>query len=139
MATSKYSDLVLSLITLSGGKDDVIVVHKSFVKFTGSLESGMLLGQMLYWTPRAVARGNWIAKTDREFQEELSLSRYALRQARATLEEMVSWKPRTTGSMGCVLYTTGSISTGFRNSGVSGFRRPVVRFQTFGRPKTHDP
>jgi hypothetical protein len=83
---SSMDDLVKTLLAMSG-QDNVVVIHKEFVKFTGSLEGGLLLGQLLYWTPRSTM-GGWIAKTDIEFQEELSLSRYGLRQARSGLESM---------------------------------------------------
>jgi len=69
------------------GRDNVITIHKSVVEFTGSLETAMLLEQLLYWTPRS-ANDGWIAKSDEEFQKELSLSRYSIRNARHKLEDM---------------------------------------------------
>jgi len=80
--------LLNALLTLAGGDKEVIVVHKSFVRFTGSLEAGSLLDELLYWTPRARLQGGWIAKSDKEWQEELMLSRYSVRKARETLEKM---------------------------------------------------
>jgi len=80
--------LLDALLTLAGGEKEVIVIHKSFVYFTGSLEAGSLLDQLLYWTPRARIGGGWIAKSDKELQEELMLSRYSVRKARETLEKM---------------------------------------------------
>jgi len=79
--------LIDSLIALSG-QDNVVVIRKPFVKFTGSLEAGILLGQLLYWTPRARIPGGWIAKTDKDFMDELCLSRHAVRKARKRMEEM---------------------------------------------------
>ncbi|HEY77418.1 MAG TPA: hypothetical protein G4O00_14770 [Thermoflexia bacterium] len=92
-----YSDLIATLFALTGQEGDALVIQRPFVRFTGSLEAGMLLGQLLYWTPRAQValpgpegeeEGGWIAKTDEEFAEELCLSRYALRKARQRLEGM---------------------------------------------------
>ena len=94
---SAYSDLIATLFALTGQEGDVLVVQRPFVRFTGSLEAGMLLAQLLYWTPRARVRlvgpegereGRWVAKTDEEFAEELCLTRYALRKARQRLEKM---------------------------------------------------
>jgi len=84
---SKSNPLVASLIAISG-QDNIVVVHKAFVGFTGSLEAGMLLGQLLYWTPRSQVGGGWIAKNDEECAGELCLSIYGVRKARTTLEKM---------------------------------------------------
>lgn len=78
--------LIKSLIALSG-QEGVIVIRKPFVRFAGSLEAGLLLGQLLYWTPRARIPGQWIAKTDADFSDELCLSSYAVRKARKLLED----------------------------------------------------
>ena len=79
--------LTSTLIALSG-QENVVVVRKPFVKFTGSLEGGLLLGQMLYWTPRARVRGNFVAKSDKEFCDEIGCKRARLRSARKALEAM---------------------------------------------------
>lgn len=79
------NQLIESLIALSGQKNTV-VIRKPFVQFTGSLEAGLLLGQLLYWTPRASIPGQWIAKTDADFSDELCLSSYAVRKSRKVLE-----------------------------------------------------
>lgn len=78
--------LAFALLELSGQRN-VITVKRAFVTFTGSLEAGMLLDQLLYWTPRSSMSG-WIAKTDADFLEELCLTRYGIRAARKVLEEM---------------------------------------------------
>lgn len=93
----QYDDLAATLFALVGQEDNVIVIHRAFVQFTGTLDAGILLSQLLYWTPRSTitlreADGTtsegWIAKADDELAEELYLSKYALRQARAVLEGM---------------------------------------------------
>ena len=80
---AKYADLRATLIGLSG-QQNCIVVHRAFVEFTGSLEAGMLLGQLLYWTPRS--QDGWVAKTDADWCAELCLSAYGVRVARKRLE-----------------------------------------------------
>lgn len=83
--------LIDTLIALSG-QDEVIVIHRAFVKFTGGLEPALLLNQLLYWTPKSRLtlddKTGWIARSDQEWADELMLSQYAVRQARATLEKM---------------------------------------------------
>lgn len=82
MIAMNKNPIARTLIEMSG-QANVITVFRSFVDFTESLEAGMLLSQLLYWTPRA--RDGWIAKSDKDFMDELCLSRYAIRQARAVL------------------------------------------------------
>jgi hypothetical protein len=77
--------IVDSLIALAG-QDRVVVVHKAFVQFTGSLEAALMFGQLLYWTPRSTS--GWIARTDKGWMDEIWLSQYKVRQARSDLEEM---------------------------------------------------
>ncbi len=82
------SDSLRQTLIAMAGQKDAIVVHRAFVDFTGTLEAGMLLGQLLYWTPRAKIPGGWIAKSDHAWQDELCLSRRKVRAARETLEQM---------------------------------------------------
>ena len=70
-----------------GGNTNSIVVPRAFVEFAGSLEAGMLLSQLLYWSERSAIR-NRVYKTDAEWQEELSLKQYSVRKARSELEEL---------------------------------------------------
>jgi hypothetical protein len=76
--------LLQTLISMTG-QDNVITVHRPFVKFTGTLEAAMMLSQLLYWTPRTIIPDGWIAKSDKDWQKELCLSRHGSRQAAKTL------------------------------------------------------
>jgi hypothetical protein len=84
---SDYADLAVTLIALAGNQN-VVTVRKAFVDFTGSLEAGMLLDQLLYWTPRASRKDGFIAKSNKELRDELCLTDYAIRRARKELEEL---------------------------------------------------
>jgi hypothetical protein len=92
-ATRAYPELAQTLIAMSGQRN-VVTVYRPFVEFTGSLEAALMLSQLLYWTPRATIKAineqtgrteTWIAKSDKEFQEELCLSRHSVRAARQAL------------------------------------------------------
>lgn len=78
--------LVATLLTMAGQRN-VLTIPRAFVHFTKSLEAAMLLNQLLYWIPRGHDDGS-IYKSDKEWQEELCLSRYAVRQARECLVAM---------------------------------------------------
>lgn len=81
------NSLVATLLAMAGQRN-VITIPRAFVRFTGDLESAMLLNQLLYWMPRSHLDGDSIYKTDAEWQEELCLTRYAVRQARECLVKM---------------------------------------------------
>lgn len=83
-AQSKPKNPILTTMLLMVGQSNVITVHRPLVEFLDSLEAAMLLGQLLYWTPRSIMRG-WIAKSDIDFQSELCLRRYSVRSARELL------------------------------------------------------
>lgn len=79
------SDTLLALT--DSQSDDVVIVRKVFVQFTGCLEAAMMLNQIMYWTPRSTM-GGWIAKSDAEFAWELSLTVYSIRKARDVLKAL---------------------------------------------------
>jgi hypothetical protein len=78
---------IISTLIATAGHCNTIPVNKSLVKFTGGFETGVLLGQLLYWHERSTIKGGWVAKTDADFCEELCLSRYALRKAANVLRK----------------------------------------------------
>lgn len=80
-------EVLLDTIRRFGGQPKTVTVHRVFVDFTGSLEAGMMLSQLLYWSERDGGRGR-VAKSDAEWKSELCLTQYAVRQARKRLEEM---------------------------------------------------
>jgi hypothetical protein len=86
MAHKRKSNSLLQTLIGMSGQGKVITVHKPLVLFLDSLEAAMMLGQLLYWTPRSSMRG-WIAKSDREFQDELCLKRYSIRSASKLLSK----------------------------------------------------
>lgn len=78
--------LLHTLIAMTG-QGNVITVHRPLVEFTGSLEAGMMLSQLLYWTPKS-SMGGWVAKSDKDWNDELCLTRYSIRTATTTLKDM---------------------------------------------------
>jgi len=83
----KFPDLVATMMAFTDS-EQVVLIYKPLVAFAGSLEGGIMLCQLLYWTPRATIEGDWIAKTDAEFAEELCLTVYAVRKQREQLGQM---------------------------------------------------
>lgn len=77
--------LVATLLAMAGQQKQLLI-PRAFVRFAGSLEAAMMLNQLLYWQPRK--RGEVIYKTDRDWADELCLTRYAVRKARECLAGM---------------------------------------------------
>jgi len=87
MANQRKSNPLLQTLIRMNGQDNVITIYRPIVEFLdGSLEAAMLLSQLLYWTPKS-SMGGWIAKSDREFQNELCLKRYSIRSASKLLAQ----------------------------------------------------
>ena len=80
-------DSLLETLRRFAGQENSIVIPKPFVQFTGGIEPAMMLSQLLYWSERNGGRGR-VYKTDKEWADELSLTKYAVRQARAKLESL---------------------------------------------------
>ncbi|MFK5914970.1 MAG: hypothetical protein QM484_11395 [Woeseiaceae bacterium] len=62
-----------------------IAYYKTFADITGCVNSGLLLSQCLYWTPRSSLKDGWFWKSMSAWEEELGLTRYQLQSARKKL------------------------------------------------------
>ena len=65
-----------------------IAFHRCLAELTGSVTSGLMLSQALYWTPRAKDPDGWFWKTQDEWFEETMLSRKEQETARRRLKEL---------------------------------------------------
>lgn len=64
--------------------DRPIAFHRCLVGITGSVNAALLLGQLIYWTPRSNDKG-WIYKTADELETEIGLGRREQETARRAL------------------------------------------------------
>ena len=103
------SDIAKTVIEL-GSLQDSVVVYRPLVKFTGSLKAAMMLSQLLHLTPSANVQAidkqtgkpeTWIVRSDKDFREELSVSRDGVRAARRTLTNMGFLKTQVSKFNGC--------------------------------------
>ncbi len=83
----KYPSLLDDLLKL-GGDATKIIMPPELARFVGSHKTAMMLSQILYWQPRTNNKSRRIFKSDLDWQKELHLPRYSVRQSRAMLEEM---------------------------------------------------
>jgi len=71
--------------------ENTIPLHPPLVRFMGSLQGGVVLSQLLYWTARAEGRHSLpdgaVAKSDRELGDECCISRRQVQTVKNALKE----------------------------------------------------
>lgn len=67
--------------------DRPIAFHRCLVPVAGSVNAALLLGQLIYWTPRAASHEGWVYKKMDELEEEIGLGRREQETARRALRE----------------------------------------------------
>lgn len=65
-----------------------VAFHRCLAELTGSVTSGLMLSQAIYWTPRTKDSDGWFWKTQEEWFEETMLSRKEQETARRRLKEL---------------------------------------------------
>lgn len=81
-------DKVFSLIKEFTGQKNSIVINVTLIDFTGSIETALLLSQLIYWSDKTTIPGGWIAKTYDDWEEEIRLNEYLLRRSSKVLKEL---------------------------------------------------
>lgn len=81
-----YQQRVFALIAKLGGSKDKAVIDPTLCKFMGSLEGGVFLSQLLYWSDKG--RNGAFYKTYQEWEAEIFLSKYHVKKAADKCVEM---------------------------------------------------
>lgn len=81
-----YQQRVFALIAKLGGSKDKAVIDPTLCRFMGSLEGGVFLAQLLYWSDRG--RNGAFYKTYQEWEAEIFLSKYHVKKAADQCVEM---------------------------------------------------
>lgn len=68
--------------------DQPIAFHRCLVSIAGSVNAALLLGQLIYWTPRAASKEGWIYKTAFDLESEIGLGRREQETARRALRSL---------------------------------------------------
>ncbi|MDH2866777.1 DnaD domain protein [Bacillus cytotoxicus] len=79
---------VFDIIATFSGQANKIVINTAFVDFVEDLEIGLFLSQLIYWSDRTTRPDGYFYKSDKEWHEEIRISKYAVRKSRKKLEEM---------------------------------------------------
>lgn len=81
-----YQKDIFSLIARLSGTKHKIVIDPHLCQFMGSLEGGVFLSQLLYWSDKGV--GEWFYKSYRDWESEIFLSQYQVnRYAKKCVDE----------------------------------------------------
>jgi len=79
---SKVQRAIESLLT-----DRPIAYHVVLAQAVGSVNAGVFLSQLLYWTPRAHDKDGWIYKTQDDIYQETALTRREQESSRRRLTQ----------------------------------------------------
>lgn len=82
-----FQQEVFTLIARLGASENKIALDRTFCQFMGSLEGGVFLSQLLYWSDRGKKRNSFY-KSYKEWYEETFLSKYQVNQAAKQCIEM---------------------------------------------------
>lgn len=69
---------IISIIKSMSGQSNVLTIPRLFIDIMGSIEGGLLLSQMIYWSDRGGE--DWFYKKMSEWEEETTLSSYKVRK-----------------------------------------------------------
>jgi len=84
-----YQKFTNDLIANFTGQANVLVIPKPLADFMGSLEGGLLLSQILYWSGRVNKESEgWFYKSYRDWEEELGLSKYKVSSYTKKMKEI---------------------------------------------------
>ena len=83
--------------------DRPIAYHKSFAQITGSVATGVMLSQLVYWSKRTTDADGWFYKIQAEWQEETALTRTEQETARKKLKALGILEEKKVG-IPCKLY-----------------------------------
>ena len=77
--------------------DQPIAFHRCLVQVVGSVNASLLLGQLIFWTPRAASKEGWVFKTALELEEEIGLTRREQETARRALRNLALVREKKQG------------------------------------------
>jgi len=83
-----FQQQIFNMIQSLSGEKNLLAIPREIIHFTGDLESGAFLAQLIYWTDKGSRKDGFIYKTIKEWQDEVFISEYALRKIRKRLEGM---------------------------------------------------
>lgn len=69
---------IVELIRSLAGQYNTLTIQRPYIKFTGSIEGGLLLSQIIYWSDRTNNEDGWFYKTFAAWEEEICIKQRAV-------------------------------------------------------------
>uniref|UniRef100_A0A6M3JQI8 Uncharacterized protein n=1 Tax=viral metagenome TaxID=1070528 RepID=A0A6M3JQI8_9ZZZZ len=85
---------IFSIIKQLAGQANILTIPRIFINFMGSLEGGLFLSQLLFWSDRTKNKYGWFWKTYKDWTSETCLTEYQVRKAAKFCEEMLFLKTK---------------------------------------------
>jgi len=82
-----YQRSIFDLIARLSGTSNILAVPRMFCEMTGSLESGVLLSQIVYWADKGSDPDGWFYKSYVEWYQDSFLSEYQVRKGVKAFEK----------------------------------------------------
>jgi hypothetical protein len=79
---------VINLIKRMARPARILAIPQPLVAFVGSVDAGLLLAQIIFWSDKTRDKAGWFYKTYDEWQAEIYLSEYEVRKNARKLVEM---------------------------------------------------
>jgi len=74
---TKQKDM-FNLIKSFSGQNNILTAPKLFIDLMGSIEGGLFLSQLLYWSDKTKNQYGWFYKTYQDWYDEIRLSKYQI-------------------------------------------------------------
>lgn len=81
-------DHINGIIVQFSGVNNVIPIPRIYLEITGDYPAAALLNQMVYWSDKTKRNDGYFYKTNKEWQEELHLSKYQVSRATDKLKSL---------------------------------------------------
>ena len=78
---------MIEIIKATSGQANILAIPRPYIEFMGSLDGGLFLSQLIYWSDKGAHDGGWFYKTYLEWEEETTLSKYEISKQAGILKK----------------------------------------------------
>ena len=86
MLSLKNREKIIFIIYNSTSHNGIIICPKELIRFTKSLNIGIFLSQLIYWSDKSKNDG-WFFRKYKEWEDELTVSKYTVGRMAKKLEK----------------------------------------------------
>lgn len=79
---------MIEMIKATTGQANILTIPRPYIEFMGSLDGGLFLSQVIYWSDRGSQGSGWFYKTYIEWEKETTLSKYEVSKQVGILKKM---------------------------------------------------